>query len=101
MFGKVALIGLLALAAANAETFKIKFYQPSVIQGTELKPGEYRMTVEGDKLTVMNGKQAIEAPVKVENADQKFNNTAVRYKSDNSITEIRVGGTKTKLVFSN
>lgn len=101
MFGKVALIGLLTLGAAFAETYNIKFYQSTVIQGTELKPGEYRMTVEGDKIKIRIGKQAFEAPVKVENSDQKFTNTAVRYKSDNSITEIRLGGTTTRLVFSN
>lgn len=101
MFKKFAVFAVLALGVASAETYKVKLVQPSVVKGTELKPGDYRLNVENDKVTIINGKQTLEAPVRVENVDKKFGATSVRYTMDNAITEIRVGGTKTKLVFTN
>ncbi len=94
---------ILALAVASAETYRITLFQPSVVKGTELKAGDYRLNLEGSKLTIVNGKNTVEVPVKVENGDQKFSSTSVRYATDNgkyTIAEIRVGGTKTKLVIN-
>jgi hypothetical protein len=102
---------ILALATAVAGTapgtvsYKIKLAQPSVLQGTELKAGEYKVVVAGDKATItdVNGKQTADVPVKVESADKKFDNTMIRYNTEGGkqvISEIRVGGTKTRLVFN-
>ena len=49
------------------------------------------------------GKTAVETSVKVETADQKFNATSVRYANTEgkySIQEIRLGGTRTRLVLN-
>jgi hypothetical protein len=46
---------------------------------------------------------SVEANVKVESAESKFNSTSVRYQNGDGkyrIQEIRLGGTKTKLVFN-
>ena len=90
----------LALAAASAaEKHTITLYQASVIGGQELKAGEYRFELrDNNKMIVKDGKRSIEADVKVESADKKFDTTAVRYLQDKQVTEIRLGGTKTKLV---
>jgi hypothetical protein len=101
---------VLAVAAAFAGTaptvggsHRLTLLQPSVVNGVDLKAGEYRLTFTEDKATIVNGKQSVEAPVKVENVDQKFDNTAIRYTDVGGkakISEIRIGGTKTKLLFN-
>ena len=98
----VLAFGILALAVASAESYKITLSQPSTVKGTQLKAGEYRLNLDNSKLTIVNGKESVEVPVKVETVDKKFDNTAVRYTTvgqKQSISEIRIGGTKTKLVF--
>lgn len=92
----------LALAVVSAaEKHTITLFQPSVIGGQELKAGEYRLELRDNKMVVKDGKRVIEADVKVETAGSKFNTTAVRYQQDKQVTEIRIGGTKTKLVLGN
>ncbi|MGB9605998.1 MAG: hypothetical protein ACPL88_08990, partial [Bryobacteraceae bacterium] len=68
----------------------------------ELKPGEYRLQLQDGKVVIRAGKQRVEAPVKVEQADSKFSSTSVRYAAAEGkarIQEIRLGGTNLKLVF--
>lgn len=101
MLKKIAVLGILALGVASAESYRVKFLQTSVVQGTELKPGEYRVNVENDKATITSGKQKLETAVKVENSEMKFDKTSVRYTGEKTVSEIRVGGTKTRLVFNN
>jgi hypothetical protein len=101
MFKKIVVLAILALGVANAASYSLTLIQPSVVKGTQLKPGEYRVKVDNDKITITNGKLSVETVAKVENGDQKFGATAVRYTNDTVISEIRLGGTKTKLVFSN
>jgi len=36
------------------------------VNGNELKAGDYRLNVQNDKVTMVNGKQSVEVPVKVE-----------------------------------
>jgi len=91
------------LAIASAATYKVNLTQSAVVNGKALKAGEYRLNVEESKVTIADGRSSIEAPVKVENGDTKFNVTVVRYTAEGgqtAISEIRIGGTKTKLVFN-
>lgn len=93
---------MLALAVASAKTYSVTLFQPSVLAGTELKPGDYRLDLEGSKVTLKNGKLVVESAVKVETADTKFGSTSVRYASGEGkfrVQEIRLGGTKLRLVF--
>ena len=93
---------VLALAAtASAKSYSIMLFQPSVIGGTELKAGEYRLELKGEKVVIRNGKSLGEAPVKVENADTKYNTTTVRYTNGDGkyhIQQILLGGTNMRLV---
>ena len=100
MFKKLVVCAILGLGIAGAASYNVKLIQPSVVKGTQLKPGDYRVTVENDKATFVKGKETVEAQVKVESADTKFQATSVRYAGE-AISEIRLGGTKTRLVFSN
>jgi hypothetical protein len=98
----VLAFAILGLAVASAESYRVTLSQPSTVKGKKLKAGEYKLNFDNSKLTIVQGKESVEVPVKVKNVDTKFDNTAVRYTGTGesvSITEIRLGGTKTKLVF--
>jgi hypothetical protein len=90
------------LAIASAATHRVTLFEESVVNGTTLKPGEYRLVVEGDKALLSRGSQKVEAPVSVQKADAKYSTTSVRYTNGDGkqrVQEIRVGGTDTKIVF--
>lgn len=93
---------VLALAVASAKTYSVTLFQPSVVGGTELQPGDYKVDVQDTKVVIKSGKTSVESTVKVETGDQKFNATSVRYANGDGkyrVQEIRLGGTNTKLVF--
>jgi hypothetical protein len=98
----ITVMSLLATGAALAKTHSVTLYTPTHIAGEDLKPGKYKLEIEGTNVTISNGKQKVEAPVKVEEAPEKFSKDSVRYvEADGKMTvrEIRVGDTNTKLVF--
>ncbi len=101
----VLAFAILALAAAFAGTvpsvhsYRITLVQPAVVNGTELKPGEYRLTVDTSKITMVMGKATVEAPARVEAVEKKYETTAIRY-TGKIISEIRLGGTKTRIVIN-
>ena len=87
----------LAISVASAaSSYRITVFQPSYINGTELKPGDYKVEVKDNTAVITRGKDTIEAPVKVESAPAKFNSTSVRYTNNNdgkqTVDEIRLGG---------
>ena len=94
-----------ALAVASAaSSHKITLFQPSLVNGTELKPGDYKVTVQDNKVVISSGKTSVEATIKTETADSKFSSTTVRYRNGDGkyrLQEIRLGGTTTRLVFDN
>jgi hypothetical protein len=95
----------LALATASAaSSYRVTLFQPSIVAGQELKPGEYKVTVNDNKAVITRGKESVEADVKTETADAKFSSTTVRYRNGDGkyrVQEIRLGGTNTRLVFEN
>jgi hypothetical protein len=91
-----------AAFASAGERYNVTFHQTTLVAGTQLKPGDYKIEVNGEKATISSGKNKVETPVKVENVDKKYSSTTVRYGTagaNYSIDESRVGGTKTRLVF--
>ncbi len=91
-----------ALSVAGAETFRVTLAEPSVVKGTELKAGDYEFQVKDNSVIIVKGKQKVEVPVKVENADKKFNGTKVVYSQEGGkyfIQEIQVGRSTTRLLF--
>lgn len=95
----------LALAIASAAgTYKVTLFQPSMINGTEVKPGDYKIELKENKAVLKGGKNTVEADVKVENTNEKFSTTSVRYNNIDGkmkVQEIRLGGTNSKIVFAN
>lgn len=96
------LVSMVSLAIASAASnFSLTFYQPTVVNGTTLKPGEAKLEVRENKAIVKQGKTSVEASVKVETANQKYLYTTVGYKDgdNHQIKDITLAGTTTKLVF--
>ena len=96
-----AVLGLAVIA--SAKSYSLKLFEPSLIGGTELKPGEYTLELKDQKVVIHKGKQSCEANVKVETADNKYDSTSVRYSNGDGkfhVQEIHLGGTNMKLVVS-
>ena len=88
---------------AQAATYHITLLKPSVVAGKELKPGDYKVEVDNDKAVISHGKTSVEAKVKTEAAEKKYDSTTIRYAIEGDkykLQEIGIGGTKTKLVIS-
>ena len=99
----LALVATVGAAPATGTSYRITLLQPSVVNGTVLKPGDYKLDVADQKITISGGKQSIEAGVTVENTNAKFDRTAVRYNQVNGalvVSEIRLGGTTNKILFT-
>jgi len=103
-----AILMLAAMAFAGTiptakSTFHITLMQPSVVNGTDLKPGDYKLNLGDGKITLVQGKVSVEAPAKIEIVESKFDSTAIRYTDiagKQSVAEIRIGGSKTKIVLN-
>ncbi len=95
---------LAGLAIASAKTYDVSFNQPVTVAGTELQAGGYKLDLDGDKVVIRNRKQSVQSSVKVEQGDKKYGSTLVQLSNEAGgkflIQEIDLGGTKTKLVFS-
>ena len=102
VFAALALVAAFAGTVPAGPTYKITLLQTSVVKNTVLKPGDYRMSVGADKIVIDTGKQTFDFACKVESGDKKFETTAIRYIEQDGkavVSEIRVGGTKTRLIF--
>jgi hypothetical protein len=103
-----AILALAAMAFAGTipaakSSFHITLMQPSVVNGTDLKPGDYKLNLGDGKITLVQGKISVEAPAKIETVESKFDSTAIRYTDQagkQSVAEIRIGGSKTKIVLN-
>lgn len=94
---------VLALVAfAASKTFHVTFDTDGWIGATEVKAGDYKVTVDGDKAVMKSGKKVIEVPAKLETVGREFQVSAVVMKpvgNKQQITEIQIGGSKYRIVF--
>jgi len=94
----IAATGLVA-----ADTHKITLYQDSLAGAEQLAAGNYKLQLDGEKVILSQGKKSVEVPVKVEAVENTNPSTTIRFANSDGkyrIQEIRLGGTKTKLVFN-
>jgi hypothetical protein len=88
--------------ATAASTYHVKIADPTWVGQSELKPGDYNVTVDAGKVTFKMGKNVVEAPAKVETNASKFSDTQMSTKSVNGqsqLKELDLGGTKSKITF--
>jgi hypothetical protein len=102
----VVCLGTVAMAWASAagKPYEVVLNNTAQVSGTELKAGAYKVEVSGDKAMIRGAKQSVECSIKVEESDQKYSATIVRYSMVDGkyyVNEIRLGGTNMKLVFNN
>lgn len=95
----------LAFVANAAERYNVTLSVPSEFGGQILKPGEYKLELKEDRVILKGDKGTVEAMAKIENeaAAKKFSANSIKYSNpqDNaSIEEIRIGGTRTRVVLS-
>src|ERR1035438_5808948 len=90
-----------SLAVAGMKTYSVNLFEPAMLGSTELRAGDYQLQVDGIKVVIRTGKTTAEVPVRVENGDSKYSSTTVRLSESGGkqhITEIRLGGTTTRLI---
>jgi len=93
---------VLGLALASAKSYQMTLSTPVVAGNTELKAGNYEVSVSGQNAVIKGWKSESRTPVRVETVDTKFEATSVKYKLEGGkkqIQEIQLGDSKTKLVF--
>jgi len=95
MFG----IGVLALGVASAASvYKVTLYNSLWIGQTELKAGDYKVEMQGDKATFTDGRNTVEVPATMGTNDKKYPSNAMTT-DGKQIVEIDFGGTTAKMMF--
>src|ERR1700733_3553238 len=89
--------------ATAASNYHIRIADPTWVGQTELKPGEYQVTLDGDKVTFKQGKSVVAVAAKVETNASKFSDTQMDIKTENGqakLRELDLGGTKSKIMLT-
>ena len=89
--------------ATAASTYHVKIADPTWVGGTQLKPGEYDVKVDGDKITFKQGKNVVAVAAKVETSATKYSDTQMDIKTENGqakLKELDLGGTKSKIMLT-
>jgi hypothetical protein len=87
--------------ASAASSYRVNLSEPTWVGQTQLKAGEYQVTVDGDKVTFKQGKNVIAVPAKVETNASKFSDNRMDFKTENGqskLKELDLGGTKSKIM---
>jgi hypothetical protein len=88
-----------ALAVASAAShYNLTLDSAQWAGDKQLKAGDYKVEVVGDKAVFTSGKTVVEVPATVQKSDRKYSLTSYQA-SDSKIQEIDLGGTNTKIVF--
>lgn len=98
----VGALTLSSLGIASAKSYDITLTAPAMAGATELKPGDYKIKVEGSQavFTQAQDSKSVSVPVKVENADKKFDYTLVESTNQAGMDQIHaidLGGSNTRL----
>ncbi len=103
----VIAFSILALVAAFAGTAPavahVSLARPALVSGTALPAGDYRLLIGDGKITFTIDRKSFDIPAKIETTSKKFDVTEVSYDDSNAkttITEIRLGGAKIRLIFN-
>ena len=91
---------LVASAGPKAKKQAVTLFLDTEIAGTQLRAGDYQVAIEnGTAIFFRSGKEVAKTAVRGEDAGQKYETNSMVYGEDGkSLREIRLGGSKTKLV---
>lgn len=98
------LLAIFTLSVASAKTYEITLSSPTKAGSVQLKPGEYRLTVSGNKAIFVDVQttKSFTTGVKIKTSDTKFDDTKIDSAKDgdtNVIKDIQLGGSKTEIDF--
>lgn len=100
----LALLGATALVMpVFGSTFEktVTFGDSVKVGTTQLNAGDYKVIVDGNKVTIEQGKKVVaETEGRMEQRDQKYDTTAVIMASNDQVQEIDFGGQKEALVLN-
>ena len=89
---------LALVVASAASSYTITLAVPTQVGDNQLKAGQYKLQVEGDKTVFIDGKKnRVEIPVTVEKNDKKYSDTTLDF-TKSTLREIHLGGTNTKII---
>jgi hypothetical protein len=94
-------LGLATLAlgiASAASSYKVTIPADIWAGDTQIKAGDYKVTVTGNQAVFTMGKQTVQVAASVENSTSKFSDTMLEA-SGNKLQAIDIGGSTTKIVF--
>ena len=89
--------------ATAASAYHVRIADPTWVGQTQLKPGDYQVTVDGDKVTFKQGKNVVAVTGKVETSAVKFTDTQLDIKTENGqakLRELDLAGTKSKVMLT-
>ena len=99
-FNLTLALATLALGVASAAShYNLQLGTAQWAGDKQLKPGDYKVEIVGDKAVFRNGKTVVEVPATVQTSDKKFSLTSYQA-VDSKITEVDLGGTNTKIVLT-
>jgi hypothetical protein len=88
------------LGIANAATpYDVTLLDNVSVGRTELKAGDYKVEMQGDKAVFKTGKKTVEIPATLGKSDQVFSST-VFVSQHSKLKEIDLGGTQDRIVFA-
>lgn len=100
----VAVLAIVALALpvlAKPVSKSLNISQPAKVGSTRLTAGDYRLLVDGDKVTVQQGKKVIAtASARWEERNKKWDYDSVVIGPDGDLQEVRFAGESRVLVLS-
>ena len=103
-FVMAGVLAISTLSLASAKSYELSLSGVTKAGNVELKPGQYRLKVDGNNavFTNVDNAKSVTTPVKVQSTDKKFDVTKVDAQKDGNtdvIKDIELGGSKTKLEF--
>jgi hypothetical protein len=97
----LAAVAIAVPAFAKPMTKNIPLIHDALVGKTDVKAGEYRFLIDGNHLTVMNGRKTVaEADGRWEDRDQKNQNTEILSGENGKVMEIRFEGQKSAFVLA-
>lgn len=95
-------VGLAVPAFAKPISKTITISQAAKFGKADLQAGEYRLLIDGSKVTVQKGKNVLaEAEGRWEEREMKASNSSVLLGSDGTVKEVRFAGDRRVLVLAN
>jgi hypothetical protein len=92
-------LATLSLGIANAATYDVTLPDNVTVGKTQLKAGDYKVEIQGDKAVFTSGKKSVQIPATLAKNEQAFGST-VFVSQHSKLQEIDLGGTQDKIIFN-